>query len=82
MDRAVEILDSLPPEKNSVVTDFTSGGAEARVGLCFSGLPELRNMRCRYHRCLDCTIGSSLIAMGQKIRRFRLAFSGALTRFR
>jgi len=68
-DRAVEILDSLPPEKNSVVTDFTRAGLKPESAFASQALLELRNMRCRYHRCLDCTIGSSLIAMGQKIRR-------------
>jgi len=68
-DRAVEILDSLPPEKNSVVTDFTRAGLKPESAFASQALLELRNLRCRYHRCLDCTIGSSLIAMGQKIRR-------------
>ncbi len=68
-DRTVEILDSLPPEKNSVVTDFTRAGLKPESAFASQALLELRNMRCRYHRCLDCTIGSSLIAMGQKIRR-------------
>lgn len=68
-DRAVEILDSLPPEKNSVVTDFTRAGLKPESAFASQALLELRNMRCRYHKCLECTIGSSLIAMGQKIRR-------------
>jgi len=68
-DRAVEILDSLPPEENSVVTDFARAGLKPESAFASQALLELRNLRCRYHRCLDCTIGSSLIAMGQKIRR-------------
>jgi hypothetical protein len=68
-DRAVEILDSLPPEENSVVTDFAKAGLRPESAFASQALLELRNLRCRFHRCLDCTIGSSLIAMGQKIRK-------------
>jgi len=68
-DRAVEILDSLPPEENSVVTDFAKAGLRPESAFASQALLELRNVRCRFPRCLDCTIGSSLIAMGQKIRK-------------
>ena len=68
-DRAVEILDSLPPEENSVVTDFAKAGLRPESAFASQALIELRNLRCRFHRCLDCTIGSSLIGMGQKIRK-------------
>ncbi len=68
-DRAVEILDSLPAEENSVVNDFARAGLKPESAFASQALLELRNLRCKFHRCLDCTIGSSLISMGQKIRR-------------
>ncbi|MFZ2285366.1 MAG: DUF2851 family protein [Bacteroidales bacterium] len=67
-DRALDILDALPPEENSVVTDFTEAGLRPESALASQALIELRTMWCRYHRCLDCLIGSSLIGMGHKIR--------------
>jgi hypothetical protein len=68
-DRAVQILDSLPPEENSVVTGFADAGLSPGSALASQALIELRNRYCRSHRCLHCAIGSSLIAMGHKIRR-------------
>jgi hypothetical protein len=67
-DRAVDILDSLPPEENSVVTDFVEAGLKPESAFASQALIELRTHWCRYHRCLDCLIGSSLISMGHKIR--------------
>jgi hypothetical protein len=68
-DRAVDILDSLPPEENSVVTDFVKAGLKPESAFASQALLELRSLKCRNHRCLDCAIGSALIAMGRKIRR-------------
>lgn len=68
-DRAVDILDSLPPEENSVVTDFAEAGLKPESAFASQALLELRNLRCSFHRCLDCAIGSSLISMGHGIKR-------------
>lgn len=68
-DRAVEILDALPPEENSVVTGFTEAGLRPESAFASQALLELRNVRCRHHRCLDCAIGSSLISMGHGLKR-------------
>ncbi len=67
-DWALDILDSLPPEENSVVTDFREAGLIPESAMASQALIELRTLWCRYHRCLDCLIGSSLIGMGHKIR--------------
>jgi hypothetical protein len=67
-DMATDILDSLPPEENSVVTDFTEAGLRPESAFASQALLELRTQWCRYHRCLDCLIGSSLISMGHGIR--------------
>ncbi len=67
-DLALDILDSMPPEENSVVTDFTEAGLRPESAFASQALLELRTYWCRHHRCLDCMIGSSLIGMGHKIR--------------
>ncbi len=67
-DWALNILDSLPPEENSVVSDFTEAGLRPESAMASQALIELRTLWCRYHKCLDCLIGSSLISMGHKIR--------------
>lgn len=67
-DWALDILDSLPPEENSVVSDFAEAGLKPESAMASQALIELRTLWCRYHKCLDCLIGSSLISMGHKIR--------------
>jgi len=67
-ERATDIMESLPPEVNSVVSDFSSAGITADSAFASQALLELRLSWCRYHRCLDCHIGSSLIASGHKIK--------------
>jgi hypothetical protein len=67
-DWALDILDSLPPEENSVVSDFAEAGLKPESAMASQALIELRTLWCRYHKCLDCLIGSSLIGMGHKIR--------------
>ena len=67
-DLALELLDSLAPEKNNAVNDFTGAGLRPESAFASQALLELRTFWCRYHRCLDCKIGSSLIGMGHAIR--------------
>jgi hypothetical protein len=67
-DAAIEMLDSLPPEANGVVRDFTEAGLKPESALASQALVELRTLWCRHHRCLNCMIGSSLIAKGHNIR--------------
>lgn len=67
-DDAIELLESIPPENNSVVSDFIEAGLKPESALASQALVELRTLWCRYHRCLDCMIGSSLISLGHKIR--------------
>jgi hypothetical protein len=68
-DRAVDILDSLPAEENRVVADFAEAGLKPESAFASQALLELRNFRCRFHRCLDCAIGSSLISLGHGLKK-------------
>ncbi len=43
-DRALDILDSLPPEENSVVTDFTEAGLRPESAFASQALLELRTL--------------------------------------
>lgn len=67
-EKAIEMLDNLPPEENSVVSDFIRVGIKADSAFTSQALLELRTSWCRFHRCLDCHIGSSLIGLGHGIR--------------
>ncbi len=68
-DRAVALLDSLPPETNGVVNDFVRAGLRPGSALASQALLELRNQMCRKQRCLHCPIGSSIIASEKTIGR-------------
>jgi hypothetical protein len=67
-ERAIDMLESLSPEYNSVVADFSAAGIRADSAFTSQAILELRLSWCRHHRCLDCHIGSWLIASGHKIR--------------
>ncbi len=67
-DRAVQILDSLPAERNVVVRDFMKGGLQPGSALGSQALIELRSTMCRHHRCLQCAIGSAIIATARELR--------------
>jgi len=67
-EMALDILDSLPPEENNINTDYIVAGIKPESAFTSQALIELRSSWCRYHKCLDCHIGSRLIAMGHKLR--------------
>lgn len=63
-DRAVSILEALPPETNNLLDDFSAAGIVADSAFTGQALLDLRTTLCRNHRCLECGIGSSLVSMG------------------
>lgn len=67
-ERALDILDSLPPEDNGLVREHIAAGISPDSAFITQALIELRTSWCRYHKCLDCHIGSSLIALGHHLR--------------
>jgi len=68
-DKALDILDTLPPEENALISDFINAGLIPESAFTTQALIELRTSWCRFHKCLECHIGSSLIALGQHLRR-------------
>jgi hypothetical protein len=61
VDRAVEILQSIKPEENIILKKWSALGVRAANAFDSQALIELHNSYCMKKRCLDCTIGSSLI---------------------
>jgi hypothetical protein len=61
-DRALTYLESLPPEKNSIIKKWTGIGMPARNAFETQALLELRNEYCEVRKCLLCAIGSKLIS--------------------
>lgn len=56
-ERAIRILETLPPEKNTIVTGFTRAG----INVCHAGdsqaLIQLKREYCEKKKCLYCRIG-------------------------
>lgn len=60
-DRAVHLLESLPPEKNQILADWSLLGIETDSAARGQALLELRNLHCHHRQCLTCGIGSELL---------------------
>lgn len=61
-DRAVSLLESLRPEKNSIVTSFAMAGIECESALTSQALIELRRSYCDARKCIYCKIGHRLLS--------------------
>ena len=65
-NRAVEILMSLKPERNSIVDLFTRTGIECKDAFTSQALIELRRQYCETRKCLYCRIGHRMLARHAK----------------
>lgn len=65
-DRAIELLQSLPAERNSIVDLFVHAGIEADNAMTTQALIELRRQYCETHKCLYCRIGHRMLAAGAR----------------
>ncbi len=60
-DRALEWLDALPPEGNSVIDKWNALGVEAATAFETQALLHLKNGYCDQRRCLHCPVGTRLV---------------------
>jgi len=61
-DRAVQILETLKPEKNSIVNEFSEAGIVPMHAFDSQALIQLRKEYCDTHKCLYCRIGHKLLS--------------------
>jgi hypothetical protein len=61
MDRAVRMLQEIQPENNSIIKKWQTLGLRSKNAFDTQGFIELHNNYCLRKRCLECSIGSSLI---------------------
>jgi hypothetical protein len=61
IDKAVEILEQTPSEKNSIIELWKRLGVKCQSAFYSQGLIELHNNYCLKHRCMDCSIGFSIL---------------------
>lgn len=60
-DRALGLLEQLPPEANNIVEGWESLGIHASTAARTQPLLELKNEYCGQRRCLHCVIGTELL---------------------
>ena len=61
VDRAVNLLQEIPAEKNSITRLYDSLGMDVKTSFDSQALIELYSFFCKKRRCLECSIGASLI---------------------
>ncbi len=61
-DRAISLLESLRPERNSVVQAFAVAGLKSEDALTTQALLQLKREYCEARKCIYCKIGHRLLA--------------------
>lgn len=61
-DKAVSLLESLRPERNSIVEIFTRAGVKCDDALSSQALIQAKKEYCDARKCLYCTIGHKLLS--------------------
>ncbi|MCB2197575.1 MAG: DUF2851 family protein [Bacteroidetes bacterium] len=60
-NRAIEFLEAIKPEKNSIITKWSNLGIKSASAFETQALIQLKNRYCNHKKCLNCQIGNSLI---------------------
>ncbi|HEY1025973.1 MAG TPA: DUF2851 family protein [Sphingobacteriaceae bacterium] len=61
VNRAVELLEVLPPESNQTLTRFKEAGIETNNAFSSQALLQLKRSYCDKKRCLECGIGIKVL---------------------
>jgi hypothetical protein len=61
-DNAVNLLQELPPESNSIIALFASAGVKCSDAFTSQALIQLRREYCEAHKCLYCRIGHHMLS--------------------
>ncbi len=59
--RALDLLEQLPPENNSILKQFINVGVEVQNAFSSQALLQLKKMYCNEKKCLNCTIGIKIL---------------------
>lgn len=60
-DKALRLLEELNPEKNSIIEKWKTLGLEPESAYQTQALLQLKNEYCTKKRCLECSIGNSIL---------------------
>lgn len=67
--RALELLDSVSPEDNTIIREWLDAGIDGKTALRTQALLHLRLEYCNRRKCLDCQLGAEVIARGNRLRK-------------
>ena len=59
--RALDLLETLPPESNSIIKRWEETGIAARNAFDTQALIQLKNVYCDHKKCLYCYLGTKVI---------------------
>ena len=60
-NRALEFLEQLPPENNSIIKNWNKLGLKTRSAFETQSLLQLKNIYCEKKKCLNCQIGVKIV---------------------
>lgn len=63
VSRALQLLEQLPAEKNSITDDFNVLGVKSQNAFETQALIELKNSYCSGKKCLQCGIGNKILKL-------------------
>lgn len=61
INRAIQLLEYLPAEKNHVIDDFVNLGMKITSAMESQGLLELHKSYCSHKKCLQCAVGNKIL---------------------
>ena len=61
IDKALQLLEELPPERNSQIIKWQSLGYEPQSAYQTQALLQLKKAYCAKQRCLECAIGNAIM---------------------
>lgn len=62
VEKCLDWLQQLPPEKNSLVDEFEKSGLKSMSAFDTQALTELKNSFCNHKKCLNCSIGTKIVS--------------------
>lgn len=63
VDRSLALLEQLPAEQNSIISNFDDLGVKIKTAFESQALLELKNNYCNYKKCLQCSVGNKILKL-------------------
>lgn len=61
IDKALALLEILPPEKNNVIQQFLTAGVKVKTSFYSQAILQLKKNYCNEKKCLNCGVGIKLL---------------------